>query len=242
MSMNNGETKPIRFLVAGGRDLSASLLGRADGGPTLETGFAPRASERFGDRVKVEVIIEDSPDLGTLLAALKDASPMAPPVVQRLRTEKFDVFVASLAADLQVTQGAVRTGSARSVVFLEQLLELIRLIKQDFGCHLIFMNASTVDPARHVSNLSKVELEPASLAANRLNLALIRASIEEGISIIDVDRLIAELGAAQHVLGFLDYSAEACDAICNEFLRIVEDYGFFDDRPLLMQVGKSTKS
>lgn len=231
----------VRFLVAGEGDLTATLLGKEAGGTKLESGFADRVAERFGDKVVTEVVFEPCPDLRTLLADLKSASP-ALPVVQRMRKEKFNVLVASLWADLHLPPDETTKGSARGVLFLEQLLELIRVIKQEFGCHIIFMNASTIDPANHVSRFSRLAVEPAYLTANRLNLALIRASIEEGISIIDVDRLIAEMGAADNVEGFLEYSVTGSDAICNELIRVVDDYGFFDDRPLLMQIGNSGKS
>ena len=237
--MKSGDGGPIRFLFAGDLDLAASILGKEEGGAKLDKGFAARVSERFGDRVAIEVVFEPCPDLATLLAALQTTSSVSLPLVQRMRNEGFNVLVTSLGADLRLMQPEMGTGSARAIAYLEQLLDFIRVIKQEFGSHLMIMNASTVDPTNHVSNFSQVQLEPMYLTANRLNLALIKASIEEGISIIDVDRLLAERGAAEHVHGFLDYSEAACSVICDELIRIVEDYGFFDDRPLLMQLGVS---
>lgn len=238
---SSGDRASVRFLVAGRGDVVASLMGKEAGGTKLEIGFAERLLERFGDRVATEVVFEPCPDLSTLLSDLKSASP-ALPVVQRMRKEHFDVLVTSLWADLSSPLHETASGSVRAAAFLQHLLDLIRTIKEEFGCHMIFMNASTIDPVNHVSNYSRVSVEPAFLTANRLNLALIRASVEEGISIVDVDRLIAELGAADNVEGFLDYSVAGSDAICNELIRVVDDYGFFDDRPLLMQIGNSSRS
>jgi hypothetical protein len=66
---------------------------------------------------------------------------------------------------------------------------------------------------------------------------LVGVSHDEGISIVDVDRLIAELGAAGNVDGPAAYGPEACARIAAEIVRIIDDYGFLDERPLLAQVG-----
>jgi hypothetical protein len=79
---------------------------------------------------------------------------------------------------------------------------------------------------------------PLSLDIARLNLAALELSVATGLSIIDVDRLIAELGGGNHVDDALSYSATAREAIVAELVRVIEDYGFFDDRPLLDQIGR----
>jgi hypothetical protein len=65
-------------------------------------------------------------------------------------------------------------------------------------------------------------------------------SVREGISVIDVERLVAEHGASRHVLQAGRYSPQVNQAICQELLRVLEDIGFFEDRPLVMQVGRGT--
>jgi hypothetical protein len=74
------------------------------------------------------------------------------------------------------------------------------------------------------------------------NLALYEISVLEGISIIDVDRMIAELGAENHVVGPMTYSDAAYHHITQEFLRVMEDIGFFEHRPLMLQIGKRPKA
>jgi hypothetical protein len=66
---------------------------------------------------------------------------------------------------------------------------------------------------------------------------LIDVSHDEGISIIDVDRKIAEVGGDHAVTGAARYSEVGCLAIVDEIIRIVEDYGFLDDRALMEQIG-----
>ncbi len=79
--------------------------------------------------------------------------------------------------------------------------------------------------------------EPISLRIQRLDLMVIGVSHEEGISIIDVDRKVAELGAGGNVVAPMVYGPAAAAAIIDETMRVVADYGFLDDRPLLAQVG-----
>jgi hypothetical protein len=120
----------------------------------------------------------------------------------------------------------------------ENLHRLIREIKQRLGAHVIIYNCSSVDPEDHVANYHGLNADPAALRIHKLNLALMQLSIQEGISIIDVDRLVAELGGGQHVVRAMTYSGAALETIGKEFLRVLEDIGFFEKRPLAMQVGR----
>ena len=121
--------------------------------------------------------------------------------------------------------------------FQANFVRLIREIKERLGAHVIVYNCSSFDPEDRTSNYHNIE-DTKSLRVQKFNLALMEISALEGISIIDVDRLIAELGGDKHVQKAFDYSSEACRAICREFLRVLEDIGFFEDRPLVPQLGK----
>ena len=57
-------------------------------------------------------------------------------------------------------------------------------------------------------------------------------------SIVDVDRILAELGGTSHATGAFQYSLQACDLICAELFRIMQDIGFFEHRPLIPQMGR----
>ena len=63
-----------------------------------------------------------------------------------------------------------------------------------------------------------------------------RIVLELGISIIDIDRVLGEVG-----LG-LDGGSTAerirCPHYGEETVRVIEDYGYFDDRPITAQVGR----
>ncbi|HLF04737.1 MAG TPA: hypothetical protein VI855_05920, partial [Dehalococcoidia bacterium] len=120
----------------------------------------------------------------------------------------------------------------------ENLQRLIQEIKHRLGAHVIIYNCSSVDPEDTMSNYHGIKADPVALRIHKLNLALMQLSIREGISIIDVDRLIAELGGEQHVIKAMTYSNTALEAMGKEFLRVVEDIGFFEKRPLVMQAGR----
>jgi len=122
----------------------------------------------------------------------------------------------------------------------QQLLQVVRLIKDQLDAHAIVYNCSTVDPADQTYNYHGIG-ETIPLRIQRLNRAIIEISVKEGISIIDADRVLAEIGARENVSGVLDYSKRACQALCEETLRVMEDIGFFEKRPLIMQIGHQGK-
>ena len=125
-----------------------------------------------------------------------------------------------------------------SDAFLHHALWVVGEIKRRLEAHVIFLNCSSVDPDDRVHAYAG-RGETWSLRAHRFNLALMELSSLEGISIVDVDRLVAELGGADHVLGRLRYSGEARWAIAEELVYVLEDIGFFEPRPLVAQIGRA---
>jgi len=121
--------------------------------------------------------------------------------------------------------------------FRQDFARLVAAIKERLAAHVIVFNCFTFDPDDRVRNYFGVP-DTRALRALKFNLALIDISTEEGISIVDVDRLLAELGGASHATGAFRYSARACESIRDEFFRILQDIGFFERRPLVMQVGR----
>ncbi len=122
----------------------------------------------------------------------------------------------------------------------ENFRQIIKYVKDKIGAYIIFFNACTIDGNDHTCNYyEKPETLPIKLT--KLNLALLKLSLEWGISLIDVDQQLAELGVNQHLIKALEYTSAANQAICQEFLRVMADVGFFENRPLLAQVGKRRK-
>ena len=145
-------------------------------------------------------------------------------------TRQADVVVLSL-------QPAV-AGPVAVEEFKQSLIEQIREIKRKLNAHVIIYNCSSVDPDDNIDNYYG-RPDTFTIRVHRFNLALMQVSVLEGVSFIDVERLIGQLAGERHVEKPLHYSAEAYQAMCQEFLRVLEDIGFFEKRPLVMQVGQA---
>lgn len=117
------------------------------------------------------------------------------------------------------------------------LTGLVQEIKRRLQAHVVVFNASTIDPQDRTTNFRDVQ-ETLPLRIHTFNRALMEVSVLEGISLVDVDRTIGEMGAGEHILAAMSYSPQAHRALADEFLRILEEIGFFEKRPLVLQVGQ----
>lgn len=104
----------------------------------------------------------------------------------------------------------------------ESVGALLKTLKTNLpkGTTLIVSNTSTVFPGGDVLSPSG---ETMRTRANRLALTLDRAALDSGFLTIDVDQLVAELGADEHVLELSRYSSEACDSIGEEASELILD-------------------
>ncbi|MCI0645767.1 MAG: hypothetical protein L0346_12910 [Chloroflexi bacterium] len=119
--------------------------------------------------------------------------------------------------------------------FRQSFTRLVRYLKDELKAQVIVYGCASFDPDDTSHNYYQVA-DTLALRAHRFNLALIELSRQEGISLVDVDRLLAELGGRAHVRRVFEYSPEAYQAIGREFLRIVEDSGFFEQQALLWKL------
>lgn len=222
----NGDDS-VKILLSGSSRLREIMYSDSDGGSDPR-GLRELVNERFGEVVAVELDFEASGGASELREALS---------VGRSKIVEASPDLLVLSVDVDLDRPASEGEAER---YYEDTLHVIRSIKEDPGSHIVVLNASTIDPGQLVSNYQRVTEEPGSLRAHKYDLAVVRLSFEEGISIVDVDRILAERGAAGHVLEFQGYSSIARDAIRAELVRIMEDYGFFDERPLLPQIGRET--
>ena len=146
-----------------------------------------------------------------------------------------EIVVLSLAGE--VGRLASQSAADAMVVVRDDLVSVIDLVKSEVGAHVFVANLSTLDPRNPVFNYHGLKEEPFSLRAHRLNRMLADVSRERGISVIDVDRVIAEKGGDETVEGPARYNESGLIWIAMEIFRVVEDYGFLDERPILEQVG-----
>lgn len=235
MTSSTGEGITVRVLLWGTPGLRDRLLSTADGGAVLLRALTELVTELHGGSVRIETRFEERGAARALLEEVAAASETPVSLSTDPTWTRPDLIVMSLDADLAAADGS--WGSDTAERFEADMLRIIRSIKQ-IGSHLIMLNASTVDPDEQVSSFRGVDREPRFLTAHRLNLATMHLSSEEAISIVDVDRVVAEIGASRCVPRFQEFSSDACDAIIRELIRIMAEYGFFDERPLVPQVGQ----
>jgi hypothetical protein len=187
-------------------------VSRADGG-RLDAGLADAVRSHTAGGT--DVTVELGPPTGVLELAdqLESGATSLTPV---------DVLLLSLEPDLQRDASDLSAGLSR-----------VMAVARPAGTRLLVLNGSTVVP--------DPPGPPTSLAIHRLDLELLQSSVDEGLSIVDADRVLAESGADHHVEAPLRYSAAACSALRDEVVRILEDYGYFDERPLLEQAGRAAR-
>lgn len=218
----------IKFVVKDAERLADVVLSKNAGGSYLEKGLKERLSG-LADAIDFDVKVEEYSGLGSLLEDLASDSPA-------LAASDPDVVILSLAAEMDRLKEVGASETALAEVRAD-LVAAIRQIKDKVGAHILVTNVSTLDPENPVFTYHGVAEEPWTLRGHRLNLMLIGVSHDEGVSIIDVDRKIAEVGGDSSVTAAARYSQRGCEGIVEEIVRIVEDYGFLDDRPLMEQVG-----
>ncbi len=114
--------------------------------------------------------------------------------------------------------------------------QVISKIKAISGAHLLLLGPSTLGEGR-VGTYAGID-DDHRLRAHRVNAAQIRLSMTMGVSLVDVDRVVANLGQGGQVSAPLNYSASIITGICDEIVYVLNDIGFFESRPLVSQVGR----
>jgi len=228
------EPRTVKLFVKGNPAIADCVLAVADGGRRLDQGVAGRVARAF-PATTIEVTAEPSRGFHALRLDLESRT-------STLIESRPDVVLLSIADDVATLAGLATVNEEAVARVRADLVAVVDLIKAEVGAHVLVANVSTFDPDDVTSNYHGLSEEPFSLRAHRLDLMLVGVSHETGISIIDVDRCIAELGASGNVAGPADYAPPGCAAVADEIVRVLEDYGFFDERSLVAQVGARTGS
>lgn len=210
--------------LGGSPVLPVLLVGR---GPVLELlarpgddGLARAVSSATGGSVSLEVTIRDAEAGQTLLGSLVDLAPIA----------------ADHPVTVLVLEGDLPDRWPPDLETAEQLLfDGVRALKA-VGTRIIAVGVSTVDPSGPSDEATTRER-----VAHELSLALLEASVGEGISVLDTDRIVAEVGAGEHVQVYLRYDALVHELLVSAMVEILADYGFFEARPLVPQVGVNNR-
>lgn len=231
-------TKAIRVTVLGGDAIRNALVSADMGGDHLSRGLTEIVAERPGDRA-IDLSFSHIQDVPTLLTDLQDLSIDDPLSQQDNRCDV--VIVATTNDAYRLTDLADDPNSAMETL-ADSLVETVDIIKERTGAHVLVANVATFDPSVTPTSLADLDDEPLSLRAHRVDLILLKLSHLLGVSIIDVDRVTAEAGASRVVPAAFELNSEGSQLVRDETLRVLDDYGFFDERQLAPQVGNRSKS
>lgn len=109
----------------------------------------------------------------------------------------------------------------KAMASLEGVIERLRAVRD---VPILIYNISSVIPGETLHCHEGME-DSFSTRIRRFNLALIELSQRTGISIVDVDRIVATGGAAALKYDATHLTARGCRAVAEEVLRILEDVG-----------------
>lgn len=94
---------------------------------------------------------------------------------------------------------------------------------------ILIYNVSAVAPGEQVHDHQGLG-DTLSTRIRRFNLALIELSQRTGVSIIDVDAIVARGGADRLKIDTVHLTAEGCRAVAQEVARVLEDLGVLPAR------------
>jgi GDSL-like lipase/acylhydrolase family protein len=112
---------------------------------------------------------------------------------------------------------------AQSMANLERIVARLR---DRSPAYILIYNVSSVVPGEFVHNHEGMD-DIFSTRIRRFNLALIEMSQRTGVSVIDVDAVLARAGAAHLKLDAVHLTAEGCRLVAEEVVRVLDDIGCF---------------
>lgn len=102
--------------------------------------------------------------------------------------------------------------------------QIIDQIRARSGSPILVYNLSAVVPGEWVHSYEGLG-ETFAIRTKRFNLALTELSQRTGISIVDVDRILAGAGADRLKIDAVHLNADGCRLVAEEVVRILEDLG-----------------
>ena len=112
-------------------------------------------------------------------------------------------------------------------ISMDNFTKIIEKCREHTDAPILIYNLSSVIPGESVHCYLGLE-EALSTRIQSFNLALQELSRNTGISIVDVDRVVACHGASNLKIDALHLNAKGCRLVAEEVLRILEDIGCLD--------------
>ena len=109
---------------------------------------------------------------------------------------------------------------------MRNLATIVARVRERRDVPILVYNVSSVVPGDQVHCYQGLD-ETFSTRVRRFNLGLIELSRETGISVIDVDAVVARAGADRAKLDPVHLTAEGCRLVAEEVVRVLEDLGCF---------------
>jgi hypothetical protein len=109
-------------------------------------------------------------------------------------------------------------------VAMRNLAAVIARLQQRSAAPILIYNLSAIVPGEWIHCHQGVG-EILSTRIRRFNLALTELSEQTGISIVDVDAIVARAGADRLKLDYWHLTADGCRLVAEEVVRILEDRG-----------------
>jgi hypothetical protein len=111
-----------------------------------------------------------------------------------------------------------------------RLLGIVDRIRGVSDAPILVSNLSSIMPGDTIHAYRGVG-ETYAQRVRRFNLALVDAAVQADFSIVDVERIVAEGGAARLRTDAIHLTAEGCRRVAAEVVRILDDYGTLPMRP-----------
>lgn len=109
---------------------------------------------------------------------------------------------------------------------MDNLARIVSRVRDAGDPQILVFNLSPVVPWERVHCYQGID-ETLAQRIRRFNLALTELSAEHGVSIVDVDAVLARAGAERLKVDAVTLNAEGCRLVCEEVVGILEDLGCF---------------
>jgi hypothetical protein len=109
---------------------------------------------------------------------------------------------------------------------MRNFARIVERIRARTDAAILIYNLSSVVPGEQIHSHLGME-DSFSTRIRQFNLGLIELSQKTGISVIDVDAILARAGADRLKLDAVHLTAEGCRLVAGEVVRVLEDLGLF---------------
>jgi hypothetical protein len=118
----------------------------------------------------------------------------------------------------------VSAGLLDMAASMANFARIVARIRERSSAPILIYNVSSVTPGEQIHAHDGMD-DIFSTRIRRFNLGLIELSQQTGVSLIDVDMIVARAGADRLKYDALHLTAEGCRAVAEEVARVLEDLG-----------------